>query len=33
MGGMCTHKVDLTGPNDVDASLANVIRAAYEAAG
>jgi hypothetical protein len=33
MGGMCTHKVDLTGPSDVDSSLASVIRAAYEAAG
>jgi hypothetical protein len=33
MGGMCTHKVDLKGREDVDALLASHIRAAYEAAG
>jgi hypothetical protein len=32
MDGMCTHKVDLAGPDEVDASLASAIRAAYEAA-
>jgi hypothetical protein len=33
MGGMCTHKVDLSDPGDVDASLERVLASAYMAAG
>ncbi len=33
MGGMCTHKVDLTGVVEIDDELTGWLRAAYDAAG
>jgi hypothetical protein len=32
MGGMCTHKVDLSSLDDLDGSLEAVVHEAYEAA-